>query len=124
MTTVSVGKLFTPILAVALVAASFAQARPVVAEPLTQQRQIELINIVKHDCGSCHGLTLKGGLGPPLTRAALTDKPSGLLFNTILLGREHTAMPPWDGLLTRQEVDWLVGQLKNGIDEPQETRDE
>lgn len=116
MTTVSVGKLFTPFLAVALVAASVAQARPVVAEPLTQQRQSELINIVKHDCGSCHGLTLKGGLGPPLTRAALTDKPSDLLFNTILLGRENTPMPPWDGLLTRQEIDWLVVQLKKGFE--------
>ena len=124
MTAASNCKIFAPLLALALAAATIPQARPVMAEPLTQQRQIELINIVKHDCGSCHGLTLKGGLGPPLTRAALTDKPSGLLFNTILLGREHTAMPPWDGLLTRQEVDWLVGQLKNGIDEPQETRDE
>ena len=86
------------------------------AEPLSSQRQSELINIVKHDCGSCHGLTLKGGLGPPLTPAALTDKPRELLFNTILLGREHTPMPPWDGLLTRQEIDWLVVQLKKGFE--------
>ncbi|MBF8270194.1 MAG: c-type cytochrome c55x [Gammaproteobacteria bacterium] len=124
MTPVSSCKLFAPFLAVMLVTASVPQASPVMAEPLTQQRQSELINTLKHDCGSCHGLTLKGGLGPPLTRAALTDKPFDLLFNTILLGRENTAMPPWDGLLTKQEINWLVVQLKNGIDEAQEHRDE
>ena len=124
MTAASNCKLFAPLPAVFLTVALIPLAPPVTAEPLTLQRQSELINIVRHDCGSCHGLTLKGGLGPPLTRVALTDKPSDLLFNTILLGREHTAMPPWDGMLTRQEIDWLVVQLKNGLDEPQEDRDE
>ena len=117
-------KLIAPLLSVPLVILSILQARPVMADPLPLQRQSELINILKQDCGSCHGLTLKGGLGPPLTRAALNDKPADLLINTILLGREHTAMPPWDGLLTRQEIDWLVLRLKNGLDEPRENRDE
>ena len=29
-------------------------------------RQNELLYFIKHDCGSCHGMTLKGGLGPAL----------------------------------------------------------
>ena len=28
---------------------------------------VKLANLVRQDCGSCHGLTLKGGLGKPLT---------------------------------------------------------
>ena len=119
MTPVVIRKLFAFYIPPVLVVASFLQSSPVLAEQLTPKRQLELIDIVKQDCGSCHGLTLKGGLGPPLTRAALTDKPPQLLYNTILLGREHTAMPPWDGLLTRQEIDWIVKRLKNGLDEPQ-----
>jgi cytochrome c55X len=84
---------------------------------LSERRQNELINMVKHDCGSCHGLTLKGGLGPPLTSEALINKPHVLLYNTIMTGRENTAMPPWEGMLTQQEIDWLVGLLKRGVDD-------
>ena len=29
-------------------------------------RRAELVTLVRQDCGSCHGLTLKGGLGPAL----------------------------------------------------------
>ena len=32
---------------------------------LPEARQAELIHRLKHDCGSCHGMTMKGGLGPP-----------------------------------------------------------
>ena len=94
------------------------------AEPLSKQRQDQLINMVKHDCGSCHGLTLKGGLGPPLTTDALRDKPHGLLFNAIMLGRDNTAMPPWQDLLTQQEIDWLVVLLKSGTEKVSGNDDE
>jgi mono/diheme cytochrome c family protein len=32
---------------------------------LDTARQAELLHLLKHDCGSCHGMTRKGGLGPP-----------------------------------------------------------
>jgi len=86
----------------------------VYAEPPSAQRQNELINLVKHDCGSCHGMTLKGGLGPALTTDALKDKPHALLYNTIMLGRDNTAMPPWLGILTEEEITWLVLTLRDG----------
>ena len=38
-------------------------AEPAAAEP-ADSRQAELTHLVKHDCGSCHGMTMKGGLGP------------------------------------------------------------
>ncbi len=82
---------------------------------LSKQRQQELIHLLKQDCGSCHGMTLKGGLGPSLLPQQLKNKPTALLENTILYGREGTAMPPWENLLTKQEVQWLTKQIQQGI---------
>jgi len=83
----------------------------IIAEP-DQQRQQELQNMLSHDCGSCHGLTLKGGLGPSLLADALVDKSDAFLVHTILEGRKGTAMPPWKPFLTEQEALWLVQKLK------------
>ena len=80
------------------------------------ERQAELLHLLRHDCGSCHGMTLKGGLGPALLPAALKDKPDALLVSTILEGRPGTAMPPWAPELSREEAVWLVEQLKSGIE--------
>lgn len=90
---------------------SLAQAAP----PLGEKREQQLIHLLKQDCGSCHGMTLKGGLGPALLPKNLQDKPDLFLQNTILMGRPGTAMPPWQGLLTEQETQWLIKQLKQGI---------
>ncbi len=78
-------------------------------------RQNELIYLLKQDCGSCHGMTLKGGLGPALLPQSLQDKPDALLVDTVLLGRAGTAMPPWSNQLTREDVEWLIEQLRAGI---------
>ncbi len=88
---------------------------PLSPEPLNDERQSQLIHLLKQDCGSCHGMTLKGGLGPALLPKNLKDKPDLFLQNTILMGRPGTAMPPWEGLLTEQETKWLIKQLKQGI---------
>ena len=80
-------------------------------------RQGELLNLLRHDCGSCHGLTLKGGLGPALLPARLTGFPSEALAEAILDGRPETPMPPWRGLLSEPEVRWMVRQLKKGLPE-------
>lgn len=77
-------------------------------------RQNELRYFVKHDCGSCHGMTLKGGLGPALLPETLSGKPKELLVTTILEGRENTAMPPWKPMLSRDDAVWITEQLQNG----------
>ena len=92
---------------VALAAApAYASAAP------DQDRQAELRNLLIQDCGSCHGLTLRGGLGPPLDAATLVGKPPAYLAATILYGRPGTAMPPWRPFLTDGEAAWLTDLLK------------
>ena len=90
---------------------------PALADNISPQRQDELRYLLRQDCGSCHGMTLKGGLGPALTLAALQDKPPQLLLNTVLDGRPGTAMPPWRSLLTDAEAAWLVAELLRGTPE-------
>lgn len=81
------------------------------------ERSRELIRMVRQDCGSCHGLTLRGGLGPALVPETLRDKPPDGLKYTILLGRPGTAMPPWQPFLSEAEADWIVAQLLSGFPE-------
>lgn len=80
----------------------------------TPERRAELINFVRQDCGSCHGLLMEGGLGVPLTPAALEGKPVEALRDTILYGRNGTAMPPWSPFLTEAEAEWIVQMLLKG----------
>jgi cytochrome c55X len=78
------------------------------------ERQAELLYLLKHDCGSCHGMTRKGGLGPALLPSNLRDRPPQLMINTVLDGRPGTPMPPWRDMLTEQEVRWLIETLRAG----------
>lgn len=86
---------------------------------LSKQRKKDLLHLVKQDCGSCHGMTLKGGLGPSLLPDDLTDKPEYFLTITILEGRPGTAMPPWKEILNQQEAKWIAEQLIKGLDNDQ-----
>lgn len=74
----------------------------------------ELIHILKHDCGSCHGMTLKGGLGPNLLKERLMPLSLESIKNTISLGRPGTAMPPWQNLLTQDDISKIAVMLKEG----------
>ena len=84
------------------------------AEP-GAQRQSELLNMLRHDCGSCHGLTLAGGLGPPLTSQALAGQTRAGLIATIRHGRPGTPMPPWAGFLSDEDVEWLVDAMLEDV---------
>ncbi|MCB1968482.1 cytochrome c [Accumulibacter sp.] len=95
---------------------AFAEALPIVAEP-SPERQKQLVHLVRQDCGSCHGMTLQGGLGPALTPGALRDKPVDSLVATIYGGRPGTPMPPWHRFLTEPESAWIVQQLLAGFPE-------
>jgi cytochrome c55X len=84
------------------------------AEP-SPARQKELIHMVRQDCGSCHGMTLQGGLGPALLPATLAEKPAEGLVATIIGGRPGTAMPPWQRFLGEDDAQWIVARLMEGF---------
>lgn len=101
-------------LGAALVAAYASASDAPVLQP-DGERYRELVHIVRQDCGSCHGLTLAGGLGPALTVEALAGKPADGLVATIIGGRPGSAMPPFRGIVSEAEAQWIVDQLMRGF---------
>lgn len=99
------------VLAIASLIALAAIPAVAAAEP-SAERQAVLRSLLTQDCGSCHGLTLGGGLGPSLQAQALDGKPAEYLVATILYGRPGTAMPPWQPFLSDGEAVWLARLLK------------
>lgn len=82
------------------------------ATDIAPERQAQLEHMVIQDCGSCHGLTMRGGLGSPITPEALTGHDPETLAAIILDGVPGTAMPPWRPLLTEGEALWIAEYLK------------
>jgi cytochrome c55X len=85
-------------------------AAPAMADP-TPSRQTELRDMVSQDCGSCHGMTRKGGLGSPLLAEDLNKLSHEAVVETILEGRPGTPMPPWKTMLSRDDADWIARTL-------------
>ena len=84
------------------------------AEPSAERQQV-LINMVRQDCGSCHGMTFKGGLGPSLLPEDMKTKSVASLVATVMNGRPGTAMPGWSPFMTEQEAEWIVEHLQQGF---------
>lgn len=96
-------------------AASAVSAQPA-GEPDAARAQA-LVHMVRQDCGSCHGMRLTGGLGPPLTPASLADFPLDSLAAVIYHGRPGTPMPPWKAMLSEAEARWVAQRLLQGFPE-------
>jgi cytochrome c55X len=101
--------------ALVLAAAALLVSTAALAAP-PPERQSELLHRLKHDCGSCHGLTLKGGLGPPLVPEVLAEREAEDLAWIIRHGLPGTPMPPWGFEIAADEALWLARLLKQGID--------
>jgi cytochrome c55X len=93
----------------------FAAVGSAMAGETSPERAAALRNLLVQDCGSCHGLTLRGGLGPALLPSDLVGKPPAYLQATILYGRPGTPMPPWRPFLTDADSAWLVETLQRGL---------
>lgn len=78
------------------------------------EREAELRNLLIQDCGSCHGLRLRGGLGPALLAEQLQGKSSDYISTVILQGRPGSAMPGWSPLLSAAEARWMAQLLLQG----------
>jgi cytochrome c55X len=88
---------------------------PAAADGPAEPRRSDLVNMVRQDCGACHGLTMKGGLGPALLPANISSKSPEQLRFVILHGRRGTAMPPWSRFLSEAEAAWVVDLLRAGL---------
>lgn len=99
-----------------LAAAVAALAVPAAADGPASEHEKELINLLRQDCGSCHGMTMKGGLGPALLPSTLRGIPDEVLVQIILDGVPETPMPPWRPLLEPQDAAWMVRHLKGGLE--------
>ncbi|WP_193141319.1 MULTISPECIES: c-type cytochrome [unclassified Meridianimarinicoccus] len=73
-----------------------------------------LEHLVLQDCGSCHGLTLKGGLGPDIRPDAISHYDPDTLAIVVLDGIPGTAMPPWRPLISEAEAQWIADYLLTG----------
>lgn len=94
--------------AVMVLAASTVEAAR--AESGPHERQLE--RLVRQDCGSCHGMTLKGGLGPALLADRLASRDPAVVAAIILDGVPGTPMPPWRGLITDADALWIANYLR------------
>jgi cytochrome c55X len=101
-------------LAILVGAAAAASAAGPVGDP-NAGRQQELIDLLRQDCGACHGLYLTGGLGPGLRPQDLDGKPVESLSEVILRGRPGTPMPGWQAFITESEAGWMVETLRKGL---------
>ncbi|MCP5325185.1 MAG: cytochrome c [Oceanospirillaceae bacterium] len=89
------------------------------AYALDDQQQSALRHLLLQDCGSCHGMTLKGGLGPALLPERMREMGLENIKAVIKYGRPGTAMPPWQALLQDDEIDYLSQTLLQGIQHEQ-----
>jgi len=89
-------------------------AGPAAAAEIPPDRAVELERLVLQDCGSCHGLTMKGGLGSDLRPESLAGKPVEGIVEIVLDGLPGTAMPPWRPLLSEDEARWIANYLLKG----------
>lgn len=99
------------IVALTLAVAAFPVRAGEVGPAVSPERAAELERLVRQDCGSCHGMTLKGGLGSDITAAALAGTPPEALTSIILDGIPGTPMPPWRPVLTEGEAQWIADYL-------------
>jgi len=71
------------------------------------------------ECQGCHGPIHQGGVGSDLRPKALKKKSREFLAETIMNGRDNTAMPAWNTSFSKDDasgmVDWLM-DWKNTVE--------
>ena len=71
------------------------------------------------ECQGCHGPIHQGGVGSDLRPKALKKKNREMLAETIMNGRDNTAMPAWNSSFSKDDaagmIDWLM-DWKNTVE--------
>lgn len=64
-------------------------------------------------CGTCHGADGEGGIGPSLNNQEFLSIASDrFLYDTIVIGRENTAMLSWS-YLEKEEIAHIIAFLRS-----------
>jgi len=97
-------------LAVARVAfgAALALAASIVSADATP---LDAVRIFAERCAACHGVDRFGGMGPALLPESLERLRKPAAAATIANGRAATQMPPFGGMLRKDEIDALIAYL-------------
>ncbi|MFQ5795544.1 MAG: cytochrome D1 domain-containing protein [Candidatus Bipolaricaulia bacterium] len=74
-------------------------------EPIVRGKPVSAFFL--DSCAGCHGTDRRGATGPALLPQRLTQ-PDYYYFDVIKNGKPGTVMPPWDGLLSDDEINALV----------------
>jgi len=104
------GNAMAPLLCVSLIASAAG------AVEIDADKAKALEHLVVQDCGSCHGLTLNGGLGSPITQDRMQHYAREDLSGIILDGVPGTAMPPWRLLISEAEALWIADYLRGALE--------
>ena len=81
--------------------------------------KMDYAKMYEKECQGCHGPIHQGGVGSDLRPKALKKKEAHILVETILNGKENTAMPAWKDKFSKDDaagmVDWLM-DWKNTVE--------
>ena len=86
--------------------------------PISEAEQLAEVEtgalLFRSYCVSCHGPDAGGGaLGPTLVSAQVAAKDQAFFQEIIAKGRSGTSMPPWDGLLSPQQIENVIASLRS-----------
>ena len=72
---------------------------------------MDMAKMFEKECQGCHGPIHQGGVGSDLRPKALKKKNHEMLAETILNGRENTAMPAWKEKFSKDDAAAMVAWL-------------
>ncbi|SHO80957.1 Cytochrome cd1 nitrite reductase [hydrothermal vent metagenome] len=73
--------------------------------------KMNFAEVFEKECQGCHGPIHQGGVGSDLRPKALKKKNREMLAETILNGRENTAMPAWSSTFSKDDATGMIDYL-------------
>ena len=72
---------------------------------------MDFAKVFEKECQGCHGPIHQGGVGSDLRPKALKKKNREMLAETILNGRDNTAMPAWNTTFSKDDATGMIDYL-------------
>lgn len=75
-----------------------------------------IVKLYQDTCGGCHSPNRQGATGPALIPQRIGGLGDDFLKAVILNGRPGTAMPPWKGVLSEEQINDLLKYIKSPVE--------